>query len=97
MTSEQIKSLDKENVLGTYGRFDVVIDHGKGATLYSPEGREYIDFASGIGVNSLGYGNVNWIEAISAQAAKLQHVSNLYYMITRLSCSAHVAVHALIT
>ena len=79
MTSEQIKSLDKENVLGTYGRFDVVIDHGKGATLYSPEGREYIDFASGIGVNSLGYCNANWIEAISAQAAKLQHVSNLYY------------------
>ncbi|MBR1781753.1 MAG: aspartate aminotransferase family protein [Oscillospiraceae bacterium] len=79
MTSEQIKTLDKENVMQTYGRFDVVIDHGVGSTLYSPEGREYIDFASGIGVNSVGYGNERWLRAITDQAAKLAHISNLYY------------------
>ena len=63
----------------TYGRFDAAIDHGEGATLYSPEGKEYIDFTSGIGVNSIGYGNKKWADAVAAQAMKLQHISNLYY------------------
>ena len=79
MTSNEIKSLDARNVMQTYGRFDVVIDHGEGATLYSPEGKEFIDFTSGIGVNSIGYGNKKWADAIYAQAMKLQHISNLYY------------------
>ena len=79
MTSEQIKALDHQSVMQTYGRFDVAIDHGQGATLYSPEGKQYIDFASGIGVNSVGYGNPQWVKAVADQAAKLQHVSNLYY------------------
>ncbi len=63
----------------TYGRFDVAIDHGLGAKLYSPEGEEYIDFTSGIGVNCLGYGNKKWADAVYQQALKLQHISNLYY------------------
>jgi len=63
----------------TYARFDVVIERGEGATLYCPEGKEYIDFTSGIGVNSIGYGNKKWADAIYAQAMKLQHISNLYY------------------
>ena len=50
MTSQEIKSLTNQYVMNTYGRNDVAIDHGKGAKLYSPEGREYIDFTSGIGV-----------------------------------------------
>jgi acetylornithine/N-succinyldiaminopimelate aminotransferase len=79
MTSEEIKSIDAQSVMQTYGRFDAVIEYGEGAMLYSPEGKEYIDFTSGIGVNSIGYGNKNWADAIYAQALKLQHVSNLYY------------------
>jgi acetylornithine/N-succinyldiaminopimelate aminotransferase len=79
MTSEQIKALDSQYVMHTYGRFPVVIDHGKGAKLYSPEGKEYIDFTSGIGVTDLGYGNEQWVDAITAQAKKLGHVSNLFY------------------
>jgi len=79
MTSNEIKTLDAENVMQTYGRFDAVIERGEGATLYSPEGREFIDFTSGIGVNSIGYGNKKWADAIYAQALKLQHISNLYY------------------
>nr|WP_207754432.1 acetylornithine/succinylornithine family transaminase [Pseudoflavonifractor phocaeensis] len=63
----------------TYGRFDVDIDHGKGATLYDLAGKEYIDFSSGIGVNSIGYGNEKWVAAIAAQAQKLGHISNLFY------------------
>jgi acetylornithine/N-succinyldiaminopimelate aminotransferase len=79
MTSNEIKKLDSENVMQTYARFDTVIERGEGARLYSPEGKEYIDFTSGIGVNSIGYGNKGWADAIYAQAIKLQHVSNLYY------------------
>ncbi len=79
MTSEQIKALDHDSVMQTYGRFDVAIDHGTGSILYTPEGKEYVDFASGIGVNSVGYGNQKWIQAVTEQATKLQHISNLYY------------------
>ena len=79
MNSEQLRTLDAGCVMQTYGRFPLALDHGEGATLYSPEGKAYIDFASGIGVNCLGYGNEKWIAAVTAQAAKLQHASNLYY------------------
>jgi len=79
MTSNEIKQLDQQNVMQTYARFDVAIDRGEGATLYSPEGKEHIDFSSGIGVNSIGYGNKKWADAIYTQAMKLQHISNLYY------------------
>lgn len=79
MTSQEVKALTGQYVMNTYGRFDVVIDHGEGARLYDPEGREYIDFTSGIGVNDLGYGNQPWVDAIAAQAKKLGHVSNLFY------------------
>ena len=79
MTSNEIKTLTGRYVMNTYGRFDVAIDHGEGARLYDPEGREYIDFTSGIGVTALGYGSQPWVEAIAAQAKKLGHVSNLFY------------------
>ena len=68
MTSEQIKALTGQYILNTYGRFPVAIDHGEGARLYSPEGKEYIDFTSGIGVTALGYGDQDWVDAITAQA-----------------------------
>ena len=79
MNFEQIKSLDNQYVLQTYGRNSVAIDHGKGATLWDTEGKEYIDFTSGIGVCSLGYANEQWAKAIYDQAMKLGHISNLFY------------------
>ena len=79
MTSQEIKSLTNQYVMNTYGRFDVVIDHGKNAKLYSPEGKEYIDFTSGIGVCDLGYGDETWAQAVFAQAKQVGHTSNLFY------------------
>ncbi|MBP1736393.1 MAG: Acetylornithine aminotransferase [Oscillospiraceae bacterium] len=79
MNFEELKALDHEYVMQTYGRFEVDIDHGSGATLYDLAGREYIDFSSGIGVCSIGYGNQRWAEAITKQALKLGHISNLFY------------------
>jgi len=79
MSTQSIIKLADENVLQTYSRFQVAFVKGEGATLYDPEGNAYIDFASGIGVNSIGYGDADWAKAIAEQAATLQHVSNLYY------------------
>ena len=79
MNSQEIKALTGQYIMNTYGRFPVVLDHGQGATLYNPEGEAYIDFASGIGVTSLGYGDEDWTAAIAAQAKKLGHSSNLFY------------------
>ena len=79
MNHQELIQLDHRHVIQTYGRFDVDIDHGQGATLYSLDGTEYIDFTSGIGVCSVGHANPKWVEAVTAQAARLGHISNLYY------------------
>ena len=79
MTAEEIKKKDSEYIMHTYGRFDIVLDHGKGATLWDADGKEYVDLTSGIGVNSLGHGNEKIVGAITKQAEKLMHASNLYY------------------
>ncbi len=79
MSFEELKALDHQYTMQPYARFDVALDHGEGATLWDVEGRPYIDFTSGIGVCSLGYGNTAWAEAIYHQAMKLGHISNLYY------------------
>ena len=79
MNNEEIKKLDKENIMPTYGRYDVCLTSGKGVYAYDSEGKEYIDVSSGIGVNSLGYCNEGWVKAVSDQAGNIQHISNYYY------------------
>jgi len=79
MNFEQIKELEEKYVIHSYGRHPVAIDHGKGATLWDTEGKEYIDFTAGIAVTALGHGDEGWVNAITTQAAKLGHISNIYY------------------
>ena len=79
MTFQEIKNLDEQYVMHSYSRFPVALDRGKGATLWDAEGREYIDFTSGIGVASLGHADEGWLEAVAGQAGKLAHISNLFY------------------
>lgn len=79
MTGNQIKELDSKYLMKTYGRYPVAIESGNGATVKDFDGREYIDFASGIGVCSVGYGNKAWAQAVADQAMQLAHVSNLFY------------------
>lgn len=76
---DYIKNTEHENIMPTYARFEVAIESGKGATLTDTCGKNYIDFTSGIGVSSLGYADENWVKAVSEQASKLAHISNLYY------------------
>ena len=66
-------------LLHTYNRSEVVFDHGKGVYLYDTDGKEYLDFAAGIAVCSLGYGDEAYSTALKNQVDKLLHVSNLYY------------------
>ena len=65
--------------MNTYSRFNVCLTKGQGAKFYDPEGKEYIDFSSGIGVNSLGTGDPDWVKAVCDQANALAHTSNLFY------------------
>jgi len=80
MSNMKQKMEAAENVLlHTYNRSEVVFDHGKGVYLYDTDGKEYLDFAAGIAVCSLGYGNEAYTTAVKNQVDKLLHVSNLYY------------------
>lgn len=73
------KELDSHYVAKAYNRFDVVLTSGKGATLYDENGKKYIDFGAGIGVNAFGCADETWINAVEEQLRKVQHTSNLYY------------------
>ena len=78
MTYKELKDEETKYVMNTYGRFPIALDHGEGATVWDVEGKKYIDLTSGIGVNSMGYNNPLIIDAITAQAHKIMHASNLF-------------------
>lgn len=79
MVFDTLKQEESTYLMHTYGRFDIALDHGKGATLWDTEGKTYIDLTSGIGVSSLGHDNETLLTALLEQGRKLMHVSNLYY------------------
>ena len=80
MSNQMIQKAENA-ILHTYNRFQVVFDKGEGVYLYDTEGKKYLDFASGIGVQSLGYGNEEYKQALKDQIDKLTHISNLYYSV----------------
>ena len=76
---KEIMNKAEEHLLHTYNRFPVVFDRGEGVYLYDTNGKKYLDFASGIGVMALGYGNKKYTDALKSQIDKVTHISNLYY------------------
>lgn len=74
-----IKQTDKQYVMGTYNRYDLLITAGEGCYCFDEKGNRYTDLTSGIGVNCLGYCDREWADAVSEQAHTLSHTSNLYY------------------
>lgn len=80
-TTSQYIAATEENVLHTYNRFPVVFESGKGVYLTDTDGKEYLDFGSGIAVFALGYGNEAYEAALKGQIEKLIHTSNLFYNI----------------
>lgn len=79
MKTNEIMEQSEKYVLHTYNRFPLVLDHGKGVRLYDTDGKEYLDFAAGIAVFALGYGNETYNQALKDQIDRLIHTSNLYY------------------
>lgn len=69
-------------LIHTYNRFPVVFEKGEGVYLYDDEGKKYLDFAAGIAVCGLGYGNKKLTDALKNQVDSLMHTSNLYYNTT---------------
>lgn len=77
--TERIKQEDRQYIANTYGRFDLLLTRGKGAKAWDDAGKEYIDMGAGIAVNTFGYGDDEWVRAVTDQLGRLQHASNLYY------------------
>lgn len=73
------KEKDLKYIMHTYGRYDVALAKGKGAVAYDEDGKRFIDVASGIGVNSLGFCDDGWVKAVTEQASTIQHMSNYFY------------------
>src|ERR1700688_3435798 len=78
-TLEQITDLEREYLLGTYNRYPVAFARRKSVFLYDLDNKRYLDFVSGLEVNALGHAHPRIVKTIREQAAKLIHVSNLYY------------------
>ena len=74
-----IQQPDQAYVANTYKRFPVELVSGKGSRVTDSSGKEYVDMGSGIGVTAFGFGDEEWIAAVTAQLGKLQHTSNVYY------------------
>ncbi len=74
----QIGALEERHLFQTYGRRQIVLVRGQGCYVYDDQGKQYLDFISGIGVNALGHGHARVLEAIRDQAGALMHCSNLY-------------------
>ena len=79
MNTKEIIELEDRYTAGTYNRYPAAISEGSGSRCRDPEGREYIDFTSGLGVNCLGFSDPGWVAAITKQAGLVQHASNLFY------------------
>ena len=90
MTLDEIQKQHDAALMPTYGRFPVALASGHGATAIDVEGRAYIDFGSGIGVNALGYCDEGWVRAVQEQAAALQHISTLYYSPVQVQFAAEL-------
>ena len=78
-TFEQIAELERKYLLPTYNRYPLALTRGKGVFLYDTEGRRYMDFVAGLGVNALGHAHPRIVKTIKEQAGLLLHTSNLYY------------------
>ena len=78
-TLQELVERERQYVLQTYNRYPVAFERGKGVFLFDFEGKKYLDFVSGLGVNALGHAHPRIVKTIREQAARLIHISNLYY------------------
>ena len=79
MQEQEIFAEDQQSYLPVFNRYKIVLDHGEGAEVWDINGKKYLDFLGGIAVNVLGHNNKALVQAVTEQAGKLIHCSNLYY------------------
>jgi acetylornithine/N-succinyldiaminopimelate aminotransferase len=77
--TEQVIQREKQFLLQTYNRYPIVLERGKGVFLFDLEGKKYLDFVAGLGVNTLGHAHPRIVKTLREQAARAIHLSNLYY------------------
>ena len=77
--TEEIIDRERRFLLATYNRYPIALERGKGVFLYDCEGKRYLDFVAGLGVNALGHAHPRVVKVIREQAARAIHFSNLYY------------------
>ena len=78
VAAEAVVEMERQYLLQNYSRYPLVLHRGKGCHVYDMEGRRYLDFIAGIGVNALGHAHPRIVKVIREQAALLIHTSNLY-------------------
>lgn len=94
MTFAEIQKTADQYLMPTYAHFPVALERGENATFYGPDGKAYIDFTAGIGVNIFGVNDAGWKAAVQAQLDRLQHTSNLYYNETVASAAKLLCTRA---
>ena len=87
-TLTELQALDADNVMQTYGRLPVAFVRGEGTNLWDSDGKEYLDFLTGLAVTSLGHAHPEVAAAIADQASTLLHISNLYSSVVTVACSS---------
>ena len=90
MTMKMMIDQAENDLLHTYNRYQVVLDHGEGVYLYDVEGKKYLDFMSGIGVFALGYSNEYYENALKAQIDKILHTSNYFYNVPAITAAHRI-------
>ena len=95
MTLSELEALERERVVPSYARFPVEFARGEGARLWDDEGREYLDFLAGISVSSVGHCHPEVVRAVQDQAARLMHVTNLFYTEPPMRLAARLSERSL--
>ncbi|MCI9541050.1 MAG: aspartate aminotransferase family protein [Lachnospiraceae bacterium] len=90
MTTKEYIEEAEQHLIHTYNRYQIVLEKGEGVYLYDVDGKKYLDFAAGIAVFALGYGNKEYNDALKAQVDKLLHTSNLYYNVPAVEAAKKI-------
>lgn len=94
MDSQTLMMLSEKHIAHTYARYSIVLVRGKGTRVWDKEGREYLDFVSGLAVCNLGHCHPRVVQAIHDQAEKLLHVSNFYYIEPQIQLASLLCRHS---
>ena len=95
MSLSELQELERTSVIPTYARFPVEFVRGEGARLWDSEGKEYLDFLSGISVTNLGHCHPRVVDAVREQVGRLMHASNLFYTEPAMRLAERLSVSSL--